>query len=295
MFGYIKPFKPDLRFCEYDIYKASYCTLCKYLGKNFGIISRLFLNYDFAFLALACLAVGEDQPEITDGRCGCNPLKKCKYCSGREEVFDTLSGVVVISVYNNLTDDIEDLPKIKALPKLLLRLLLKRAYKKAKSFCPQIDDITQSLMESQREIERKKCASIDEAAHPSSIYLSRLAQKICSPQMADIGYYLGRWIYLIDCADDLQKDINTGEYNPLKLRFLLDGRNAGSMDEAYDYISEAISRTQVKLCYEFDALKFRRYDQIIGNVIFEGLVFEQKRVFREIAKRRLKSGKDVNK
>ena len=42
--------------------------------------------------------------------------------------------------------------------------------------------------------------------------------------LEQILYHLGRWIYLIDAADDLKKDAKTGSYNPVALRYgLRDG------------------------------------------------------------------------
>ena len=47
MFGYIKPLKNELKFSEYEIYHAFYCGMCNELKTK-----RVFLAYDFAFLAL---------------------------------------------------------------------------------------------------------------------------------------------------------------------------------------------------------------------------------------------------
>lgn len=41
-------------------------------------------------------------------------------------------------------------------------------------------------------------------------------------------YHLGRWVYLIDAADDLQKDAVSGNYNPVALRY---GLRDGKWDE----------------------------------------------------------------
>ena len=42
--------------------------------------------------------------------------------------------------------------------------------------------------------------------------------------MEQLLYHLGRWIYLIDGADDLKKDAESGNYNPIALRYgLTDG------------------------------------------------------------------------
>ena len=32
-------------------------------------------------------------------------------------------------------------------------------------------------------------------------------------------YHLGRWVYLVDAADDLKRDVRSGNYNPVALRF----------------------------------------------------------------------------
>ncbi len=36
-------------------------------------------------------------------------------------------------------------------------------------------------------------------------------------------YHLGRWVYLVDAADDLKKDVKSGSYNPLVYRFHTEG------------------------------------------------------------------------
>ena len=41
--------------------------------------------------------------------------------------------------------------------------------------------------------------------------------------MKEIFYHLGRWIYLVDAADDFEKDAHSNCYNPLRYRYELDG------------------------------------------------------------------------
>ena len=57
MFGYIKADKPEMKIKEFEIYKAVYCSLCKELGKSYGLLARLTLSYDFTFLALLNMAL----------------------------------------------------------------------------------------------------------------------------------------------------------------------------------------------------------------------------------------------
>ena len=80
MFGYIRISKPELKVKEYEMYKAVYCSLCKYLGKEYGILSRLTLSYDFTFLALLNMSLKDGCENFHKGRCAFNPIKKCNYC-----------------------------------------------------------------------------------------------------------------------------------------------------------------------------------------------------------------------
>ena len=61
-----------------------------------------------------------------------------------------------------------------------------------------------------------------------AVLLSSAAEELTDPIrkriMEQILYHLGRWIYLIDGADDLKKDAESGNYNPVALRYgLTDG------------------------------------------------------------------------
>ena len=76
MFGYVRVDKPELKVKEYEMYKAVYCSLCKSLGKHYGILSRFTLSYDFTFLALLNMSLKDGCNIIEQKRCAFNPLKK---------------------------------------------------------------------------------------------------------------------------------------------------------------------------------------------------------------------------
>ena len=52
MFGYVTAYKPELKIKDYEAYKGVYCTLCKEMGKEYGLLSRFLLSYDGAFYVL---------------------------------------------------------------------------------------------------------------------------------------------------------------------------------------------------------------------------------------------------
>ena len=73
VFGYIKPWKPQLRICEFDTYKAIYCGLCKQLSHSYGPFARLTLSYAFTFLALLDMALKDESPQFKTENCLYNP------------------------------------------------------------------------------------------------------------------------------------------------------------------------------------------------------------------------------
>ena len=52
MFGYVEPDKPELKIREFEVFRGYYCGVCKSIGKRFGQVPRISLNYDLAFLAV---------------------------------------------------------------------------------------------------------------------------------------------------------------------------------------------------------------------------------------------------
>ena len=113
MFGCVKPFKDQLKVCEYETYKAAYCTLCKRMGKKYGHIARMTLSYDFTFLAILKLAIDETDPQYKRKGCVYNPFKKCVYISEKDDIFDLVSAAAVSSVYAKIIDNIEDSKGLK--------------------------------------------------------------------------------------------------------------------------------------------------------------------------------------
>ena len=76
MFGYIKVERDELRVREYEYYKATYCGLCRSMGKCTGQCSRMLLSYDFTFLAGVRMALCGEKPQFKRRRCIAHPLRR---------------------------------------------------------------------------------------------------------------------------------------------------------------------------------------------------------------------------
>lgn len=270
MFGYIKAKKEELKVKEFDTYKAVYCSLCRKLGKNYGLLSRLTLSYDFTFLSLLNMSLKEGCPRFERKRCTFNPLKKCNYCKD-EDSLDMPAAAAMILLYYKILDNIADEKGIKKLGYLIIKPIFSSSHKKAAESYPDIEQAVSEYIEKQSRLEKENCNEIDKAADPTAIMLSRLLS-LCSDDelqkraLERMGYCLGRYIYLLDAAVDLEKDIKQDSYNPLK---------SGAQGDIKEYAESRIT-PQLYFCSNeaalaFELLDIKKYKTILGNIIYLGL------------------------
>ena len=155
MFGYVKPFKPQMRVCEYETYKAVYCGLCKQLGRTYGPFSRLTLSYDFTFLALLQMSLQDKPQDFSLRRCMLNPLKKAPCCE-ESGALEFAGGAAMLTLYFKLLDNYNDGGFVQRLGSLACKPLVWFAYRKAADVYPETASILyetisrQSLIESER-------------------------------------------------------------------------------------------------------------------------------------------------
>jgi len=267
MFGYIRISKGELKIKEYDTYKAVYCSLCKRLGKNYGVISRLTLSYDFTFLALINMALKSECGGYKTGRCCVNPLKKCNFCNDTD-FLEMPSAAAMIMLYYKVLDNIADEKGIKKIPFLLIKPIFKRADKKAQKNYPEIEEIVKEYIGKQNKLENDNCRDLDTACHPTAEALSKILS-LCSDDetqkrvLERIGYCVGKYIYLTDAFCDLEKDVKTKSYNVLS--FVDDERELKEKVERQIYF--CINEAKVA----FELLDVKRYKTILGNIIYLGL------------------------
>ena len=284
MFGYIRPFKPELLVKEFDFYQSIYCSLCKHLGKNFGILSRLTLSYDCTFLAMLSLSLQNDCPGYQKGRCVVNPLKKCSFCKEGEESFLFASAVSVIMSYYKLMDDLHDSHFWGKLRSRFLLLFFHRSHKKAAKRFPEIEAVVSAYLQNQIAAERDPDAGIDASAHPTAQMLMELLPMIGDNSerqnliLGQLGYFIGRWIYLIDAADDMKKDQKKGNFNPFVKKLVLEAAAPMKEDELKEYCNSVLNQTLSQAISAYQLLDCRHYDPIIKNTLFLGLPAVQKQI-----------------
>lgn len=268
LFGYIRPFKPHMRFSEYQVYTGFYCGLCKNLGKNYGQLYRMMLSYDFAFLGIMSAACSDTPLHFEPQHCIIHPIKK-KLCLKNTEVLDFTAAAAVISVYHKLCDSISDTGFFKSVPFRIIRVFAYKGYKKASEKYPETAKKIQLEMNRQFSLENEQCSSLDYACEPTAQIMSAIAAYIPDDTLqseiySGFGYHLGRFVYLADAYDDAEKDLKKNNYNVL-LKYENDIQNAKKL---------ALDNINMSLCMiaeYYNKMNIKRFREIIDNVIFLGL------------------------
>lgn len=274
MFGYVTVYKPELKVKEYEAYKGIYCTLCKEMGKEYGVLSRFLLSYDGAFYVLYKMGMANENVTAKKSRCTFNPCKKCAKITCESDIYKLASTITVVLAYFKLIDNLKDGKGIK---KLLLYLLLPYfSYLKRKALkkYPDIFNEIEKGMNEQFEIEQEENASLDKSAHPTAKMLGWLfAYNECENTKKpayDFGYQLGRAVYFLDTFDDYEKDTKEKTYNPLKIE--------------KDYIETATMSINLSigaLSQTFENQSKNQFSPIIENVIYDGLNYQLERITKK--------------
>ncbi len=279
MFGYVRPNKSELLVKEYEQYKAVYCQLCRVLGRDYGWIARFFLSYDCTFYALLALAVTGEKVALCRERCACNPLKRCRYLEGEGEAYDKAAALTVLLTYHKIEDDIADDGFLKTLGKRLLRPYARRKAKWARVRYPYLAKCAETAMAAQRAAEEEG-AGIDPCAEPTAQLLADVFEDIAGENkkqaapLRQFGYFLGRWIYMMDAADDLMDDLKSGAFNPFINRLDLWGKVQLSDDErkrADEFCNAALNRSAARMALPLNLLEMENFGPIIENVVYKGL------------------------
>lgn len=276
MFGYIKTYQSELKMGEFEQYRGVYCALCRRLGKRYGLLAQWSLSYDFTFLALMRLALGDECTGFKQARCPYNPFKKRTCCCDTEQL-DAVADAAVLLTYHKLKDTVADSSFLKGLGARLLLPLAARDRRRCAALHPDWDAAVAQQLANQAALERGGCSSADAAAEPTAKVLELFFAAITDDEkqrrvLARFGYCLGRWVYLMDAADDLADDRKHGNYNP----FLSEETDAAARKRAAGSLNASLA--ECKAAYEL--LNVRRFDGILRNILEQGMSGVQQHVLQ---------------
>ena len=267
MFGYLRPMKPEMKICEFQAYNAVYCGFCRAMGKG-GALLRLTLSYDFTFFSLLALSLKDDFCGYSACRCPAKLFSK-KPCVKENESLDFSANLAVLLLYSKLMDNLSDGDHSRLLTRLAL-LYVKPKYKKAAARFPKEAAAAEKYLENQARAE--ELGTLDACCDPTASLLSEFFGNLTEDEeqkeaLARLGYVLGRYIYLLDAADDLERDVKTGAFNPLKKQTLSDEDIKNIKTDCEMSLNVCISEAQDAIL----KLELKHFEPIIKNIIFLGL------------------------
>ena len=268
MFGYVRPSVNKLTEQEQADYRALYCGLCHTLGQRCGEASRLILNYDFTFLAALLSAGTESRPR----RCISSPIRP-RSAVEPDEALAMAADCSVILAWHKLEDQAADggLPARGAAR--AAQAGLRAAYRKAAGRLPAFAEATARELDKLRRLEEERCPTLDEPADTFAALLAGIARELPDETQkrifSQLLYHLGRWIYLVDAADDLKKDAASGNYNPILLRFsLIDGVWT---EEAKREVAGTLDGSIRRMAAASELWDFGPWSSLVRATVYEGL------------------------
>ncbi|NLT57616.1 MAG: hypothetical protein GXX99_01480 [Clostridiales bacterium] len=286
MFGYVTALQPELRVRELHTYKAIYCGLCRRLKLDYGLRSTLALSYDFVFLAALGLSLSEEEPLLGRGSCPALPLRR-KACIEGGEPLHYAAAMQLLLGAAKLEDDAEDEPAAGRAAARAALSALHRAREQATRRYPEQAGAILRHTAALRAAERGPACSLDGYAHHSGALLADLAAPLSQEPatrriLMELGYQLGRFIYLIDALDDLLEDARCGRFNPLQA--------AGYTVErcAQGEVSPLLSDAAQAAARALQLLPARRYLGILENILQHGLRQQALRVECALRERTIK-------
>jgi len=289
MFGYIRPAKEELKLKEFTIYKSIYCGLCKEIKNKYGNIPRLALTYDMTFFALLGISLSQDQEIIKMESCFLNPLKKRAVLT-EDEFLELAAALSILLAQVKIADDLKDFARPgKKAGQTIKSIAFRTYYKKAKQGYGIYEKIILESIKKINEIENHNQIDFNHLPvyNQASDEFGNLLGKVFNEAFKGIfkleknesllqdgmemfGFYLGKWIYIIDAVDDYERDVRKNEFNAFLPLDENDMKAAGE---------EILIMCEDRMDKIAALLPYKRNGSIISNIILQGMPEVRRKVF----------------
>lgn len=263
MFGYIYVNEQELKLKEYTAYRSFYCGLCRNLHLRYGRTAQMMLNYDLTFLALLLTGLYEPQTEHEMHRCAPHPAHRHQMSSNA--AVDYAADMCVLLSWQKLQDDWEDerRPVRRA-----AAARLHPAYRRLAETYPRQAKALEENIRALHEAEQNGLYDIDAVAGLTGQFLAEIfvwKEDVWAEDLRTMGFYLGKFIYLMDALEDQEKDAKRGNYNLFS--------QAGPVwGTAREKETEAILTDMMAgAARAFERLPVIEHAEIIRNILYSGV------------------------
>lgn len=271
--------KPELKIKEFDRYKEFYCGVCRSLGNRYNFFSRLTLSYDSAFAAILLTALFDCKSKKHKKRCVVHPCEARSYISN--EVIDYVADMNLVMSYYKCLDDWKD---EKSCLKLSYGALIKNAVKSIKKQYPKKVFIICNNLNKLAYLEKNNCNNVDLLADTFGNIMGEIfmykedSNYNWNIELRKLGYYLGKFIYILDALDDVEDDIKNKSFNPFAKRFVEDKKRL------YTQYGEVLEMIAAQMARSYERLPIVDDLGILRNIIYSGIWNQYNRIIREKVK-----------
>ena len=285
MFGYVTIDKPELKVKEFYRYKSYYCGLCRALKEEYGFRGRMTLSYDMAFLVLFLTSLYEVPTKELQSHCPLHPVKKIPML--QNEISEYGAKMNILLVYFKCEDDWKDDKSLKGIAGMHL------FRKKAKELCREYKrqaQVIQKQLKVLASYEEKQEENLDLVAGAFGALMAELfvyKEDMWEKELRNFGFYLGKFIYIMDAYDDLEDDLKTGSYNPLKAV----KHNCKNEEDYENTIYQILVMMMAEATGAFEKLPVLWDSESLRNILYSGVWAKYNKKQKEKQEKQEKDGK----
>lgn len=273
MFGYVRARNSELKVREQEVYRGTYCGLCRAMGKCTGQCSRMTLSYDFAFLALVRMQLTGEPFSFEQRRCLAHPLKKRNSMKKNDTLIYCAYAAALLN-YHKVADDLSDESGWKKIRARLAYPTVAHGRKRAiRGGYGELDKRISEGLDALSRTEAQRTASVDLPADQFGMILSEIVSyglEGTEKRLAvSMGASVGRWIYIADALDDWKEDVKRDRYNPFRLLY----GNEAPTEEGLRGIADALKNHLYSASDALDLMTFESNDMknIMMNILYLGM------------------------
>ena len=171
----------------------------------------------------------------------------------------------VLLAYFNLIDDWKD---DRDYTKKTIASLFEKHYLREYEHYPRQTAAVEHYIEKLSEYEREKQSNIDLAAGVTGEMLGEIfawKQDEWYDELKTLGFYLGKFIYLMDAYEDFGKDEKKDSYNPLRYLKVED-------EKAFETLCRLMMTSMMSECAKsFERLPILLHADILRNILYSGV------------------------
>lgn len=263
MFGYIRVNEQELKIREYTAYRSYYCGLCRNLHMRYGRTAQMMLNYDLTFLALLHTGLYEPETEKTRKRCILHPVRK--HDSVENEAVSYAADMTVLLSYQKLLDDWRDDRKY---PQRAAAGILKKDYEKLREQYPRQAEAVEKNIRLLSQAEQENTDDIDYVSGLTGKFLEEIfvwKEDAWETDLRRMGFFLGKFIYLLDAVEDVDKDRKKGNYN-----LFLKWGDLWQEDREKE-LREMLTSMMAEASRSFERLPILENAGILRNILYSGV------------------------